>query len=177
MIGIIFQYILGFLITAFFAYAGVMAIFDIKEAGIATMVAMWLFAYGGIYIIKSAQKRRKAMFSFKKYEHYFSDDFDASIEKLSEAVGENGEDVFENLEFMMDNNFIDNASINQKSSSIVFQFGNNSSNSSSCENKDKDKNKNRVPEFVAITCKNCGGINKILKGDVGECDFCGSPIQ
>lgn len=175
MIGIIFQYILGFLITAFFAYAGVMAIFDIKEAGIATMVAMWVFAYGGIYIIKSANKRRKAMFSFEKYKHYFSSDFD----ELAEAVGEDGEEMLKNLDFMADNNFIDNAYVTQKSSSIVFQFGNNSSNSSSDENKNenKNKNKNKEPEFVAITCQSCGGINKILKGDVGECDFCGSPIQ
>lgn len=179
MIGIIVQYIIGFFITAFFVYAGVMAIFDIKNAGMFTLVLMWLFAFGGICVLKSAQKRRRAIFSFKKYKHYFSDDFNGSIEDLADAVGENSEDVLENLDFMVDNNFIDNAYINQKSSSIVFKFDNSSSGTTPGENrnKNKDKDKDKEPEFVAITCKNCGGINKILKGDVGECDFCGSPIQ
>lgn len=175
MIGIIVQYIIGFFITAFFVYAGVMAIFDIKNAGIFTLVLMWLFAFGGICVLKSAQKRRRAIFSFKKYKHYFSDNFNGSIEDLADAVGEDSEDVIENLDFMIDNNFIDNAYINQKSSSIVFQFGNSSSEDAPDES--RNKNKNKEPEFIAITCKNCGGINKILKGDVGECDFCGSPIQ
>ncbi|MGX8797301.1 hypothetical protein ACR6HW_14710 [Fusibacter sp. JL298sf-3] len=32
------------------------------------------------------------------------------------------------------------------------------------------------PVYQSCNCPNCGGINKILKGTVSECDFCGSPL-
>ena len=28
-----------------------------------------------------------------------------------------------------------------------------------------------------VKCKGCGGINKIQRGAVGECEYCGSPIS
>ena len=36
-----------------------------------------------------------------------------------------------------------------------------------------------APQIEMTTCKcpNCGGMNKIAKGMVAECDFCGSPLQ
>ncbi len=32
-------------------------------------------------------------------------------------------------------------------------------------------------EIVPIACKCCGGMNKVTKGKIAECDFCGSPIN
>jgi len=32
-------------------------------------------------------------------------------------------------------------------------------------------------ELVTVKCKGCGGINKIQRGAVGECEYCGSPIS
>lgn len=32
-------------------------------------------------------------------------------------------------------------------------------------------------EIQVVTCKCCGASNKIAKGTVGECEYCGSPIQ
>lgn len=28
-----------------------------------------------------------------------------------------------------------------------------------------------------VTCKNCGGNNTIIDGEIGECEYCGSPIN
>lgn len=36
-----------------------------------------------------------------------------------------------------------------------------------------EKNK----DFTSVICKGCGGINKIKRGSVEECEFCGSPVQ
>ena len=32
-------------------------------------------------------------------------------------------------------------------------------------------------ELFTVKCKGCGGINKIQRGAVGECEYCGSPIS
>lgn len=32
-------------------------------------------------------------------------------------------------------------------------------------------------ETVPVACKCCGGMNKVAKGKIAECDFCGSPIN
>ncbi len=39
----------------------------------------------------------------------------------------------------------------------------------------KEPPKKKEPRIVI--CKNCGGNNKILDGEVGECEYCGSPIK
>ena len=32
-------------------------------------------------------------------------------------------------------------------------------------------------ELITVKCKGCGGINKIQRGAVGECEYCGSPVS
>lgn len=39
----------------------------------------------------------------------------------------------------------------------------------------KEPPKKKEPRVVI--CKNCGGNNKIIDGDIGECEYCGSPIE
>lgn len=39
----------------------------------------------------------------------------------------------------------------------------------------KESPKRKEPRVVI--CKNCGGNNKIIDGDIGECEYCGSPIE
>lgn len=34
-----------------------------------------------------------------------------------------------------------------------------------------------TPKIVTITCNGCGGISTLLKGQTGECEYCGSVIQ
>lgn len=34
-----------------------------------------------------------------------------------------------------------------------------------------------APEIVSITCKGCGGISTLKRGQTGECEYCGSTIQ
>ena len=34
-----------------------------------------------------------------------------------------------------------------------------------------------VPEMITVKCSGCGGINAVIKGQTGECDYCGSTIK
>lgn len=34
-----------------------------------------------------------------------------------------------------------------------------------------------APVSVAVKCPNCGGMNTVLSGTAGECEYCGSPLQ
>ena len=32
-------------------------------------------------------------------------------------------------------------------------------------------------DFVTIACPSCGGVNRLAKGQVGKCEFCGAYIS
>ena len=34
-----------------------------------------------------------------------------------------------------------------------------------------------APSAVAVKCPNCGGMNMVLSGTAGECEYCGSPLN
>ena len=34
-----------------------------------------------------------------------------------------------------------------------------------------------VAEYMAVVCSGCGAVNKVAKGSVGECEYCGSPLK
>ena len=37
--------------------------------------------------------------------------------------------------------------------------------------------KEEKPKIKVVVCRNCGGNNTILDGEVSECEFCGSPLN
>ena len=38
-------------------------------------------------------------------------------------------------------------------------------------------NNNGRKDFVTIACPSCGGVNRLTKGQVGKCEFCGAYIS
>ena len=39
------------------------------------------------------------------------------------------------------------------------------------------KNNNEQAKVKSVICKNCGGNNEVIEGQVCECEYCGSPIN
>lgn len=80
---------------------------------------------------------------------------------------------------MISKKFFVNAYIDAESNCIVFPGSNNNINAginTAQYNVQPNTNQPEI-EYTTVTCKSCGGINKIIKGKVSECDFCGSPIK
>ena len=115
---------------------------------------------------------------FKDYVAQLSVDTSGSIENIAGATGTSVDVVKKNLAFMIKKKFFTNARIDEVNNQLVLP---------SMAQRQQEQNYNAqasnvstsAPQNEMTTCKcpNCGGMNKIAKGMVAECDFCGSPLQ
>ena len=135
----------------------------------------------GIVLILFSRKRSKLIKEFKKYVSYISADPSGSIANLASSVGTSQDVVKKNLELMIKRKYFVNARIDQGKNCIVIGSGVKSSqqNGTQSNQAQTQTTAQSMPkiQYVTVTCKCCGGINKIAKDSVMECDFCGSPIN
>lgn len=132
----------------------------------------------GLLLIYFSVKKKKLIKYFKTYVQKLSADPTGSISNLASAAGTSPDVVKKNLENMINKKFFANAYIDIERNCIVFPSSNNINVSANTTHSNVQQNTNQPEiEYVTVTCKSCGGINKIIKGKVSECDFCGSPIR
>jgi hypothetical protein len=132
----------------------------------------------GSLLIYFSVKKKKLIKDFKTYVQKLSADPTGSISNLASAAGTSQDVVKKNLENMINKKFFVNAFIDINKNCIVFPSSNNINAGTNAAQSNVQQNTNQPEiEYVTVTCKSCGGINKIIKGKVSECDFCGSPIS
>lgn len=142
-----------------------------------------IFDVIGIVLILFSRKRSKLIKEFKKYVSYISADPSGSIANLASSVGTSQDVVKKNLELMIKRKYFVNARIDQGKNCIVIGSGAKSNqenqvqaNQAQTQTQTASQSAPKI-QYVTVTCKCCGGINKVAKGSVMECDFCGSPIN
>ncbi len=198
--------IVGFCCAALFGYLALYAMFDDQKELIEEIIMVWVFCVIGIMIFRAGRKRTKMRLEFKKYVTQLSVDPSGSLENLASATGTSVDTVKKNLKYMIKKKFFTNAFINEQANQLVLpamaqkvqqqaqtsgntvsgtiQSENTASNTIQPENTASDtaRPENEVsntiqPEFVVRICPCCGGRSRIVKGEIGECDFCGSPLS
>ena len=168
------QIIIGYVIALF---CGLTAIIGCVNTSLATsfdvtmVIIFTVFAVCGIWLIIRGKKRKKLVVLFREYAARLSTEPLRSITKLAEATGTAVETVKKNILAMIRNGYFVNA---------YFDFGRN------CLVFSKDQTEQAInsvqqgelsAEFVRVSCPGCGAKNKIQKGTVGECEFCGSYLS
>lgn len=119
----------------------------------------------GIACILDAFRRKKLVKIFKKYISQLSVDATGSLKNIAAATGTSVDEVKKNLTKMIDKRFFINAYINEAENRLVLpSVSANTSNAPQME-------------YILCNCPNCGGANRIIKGTVAACDFCGSPLK
>lgn len=125
-----------------------------------------------IMLLTFGINRNKLVRRFKQYSSIVGDNSSFSISRLSTISGDSEVNVLKNLKMMMKRQFIKDASIDMESNTIIFQALNQKPKAvNNVSLKKEEENE------IAVTCKNCGGINKMKKGSVKECDYCTSLIE
>jgi hypothetical protein len=116
-----------------------------------------------------------------------SRDYTFTIEKLAGAIGRTEADLLNNIFQMFHYKYV-NGLIDSEHSSFVFHqkgFDTVLSYEGLVKKTEDSPVLKETPDdaeipgaagTVAITCKNCGGVNIIRKGSTVECEYCGSPI-
>lgn len=154
---------------------------DLQEDGIGMLIMCIVFDVISIALIMASRKRKKLIAEFKKYVSILSTDPSGSIANLAAAEGTSQDVVKANLELMIKRKYFVNAYINQETNCIIIGGNRNQVPTSASagqmgDNVSKTSGESKVP-LIPVTCKCCGGMNKVAKGSVSECDFCGSPID
>lgn len=178
------QLLAGGVILFFFGICTMMYLFDKEfqvDVGAAFLVVSLIFDAIGIMLIIFSRKRKKLINDFKKYVSAISADPTGSIANLAAAVGTSQDVVKKNLELMIRRKYFVNAYINQETNCVVIRNISiaNSSQPTVDVQPTINANQQAIPklEYISCTCKSCGGINRVVKGQSAECDFCGSPIN
>jgi uncharacterized protein with PQ loop repeat len=162
------QLIVGIFITFVFGFATIGSIWEDKTDGGTTFV-MFILATIGVLLIIFSRKRKKLIKDFKTYVQRLSVDPAGSIEDLASGVGTSQDVVKMNIEKMIRKRYFANAYIDIENNRVVFP--------TVSEQNQTNEHKAIKIDYITATCKSCGGINKLVKGTVYECDYCGSPIS
>ncbi len=166
------QLIAGIVITFIFGITAIACIGD-NNSPVDEKIVMFIFTAIGILLIIFSIKRKKLIKNFRSYVQRLSVDPTCSIENLASGLGTSQDVVKKNLEMMIKKRYFSNAYIDTKNNRIVF------SKASEQKTNTSEAHQSNEPkiEYITVTCKSCGGINKMAKGTVGECEYCGSPLS
>ena len=143
---------------------------SVAEGG--SILGCLFYILGGLFILILANQLKVKEIKFREYLTCVMDQGITSIMELSLVFQNNPADVVEVLTEMIQAQYFGNAYIDQIKQTIVFphrEFANRGSQ--------KFANGTHSEKTEIVVCKNCGGNNTIVIGQVCECEFCGSPIS
>ena len=149
----------------------IVSLTDEVEDGIAVYIVILLMIALGVWVFLRGRKRKQMRLMFKNYVAQLSVDPSGSLENIASATGTSVDIVKKNIQYMIKKRFFSNAYLDEMNNQLVLS----SANKVDFSNSSVSKNENEMI-YVTCNCPNCGGVNKIAKGAVAECDFCGSVI-
>ena len=128
-----------------------------------------IFALGlSVVCLLSHRRSSRLLTNFRRYNAILASDPMKTIYRLAEMTGDTIENVRKNVNRMIEKGYFVNAYIDQ-SGKIVLA--------------DREKmnqvvgNNDDRKDFITITCPSCGGVNRLVKGQVCKCEFCGAYIS
>lgn len=161
-------------ICIFFGIMGISIIEEQQDKGVAITLTI-IFLGGGFLLVRNSRRRKKLIQEFKKYVIYISENPFGSISDLAMSMGKSEDEIRKNLDIMIKKKYFTNAYVDLKENRVVI------SNAKPVNNVPENYTAPTINpddiEYVSITCPSCGGVNKVEKGTVYECDFCGSHIN
>lgn len=131
---------------------------------------------GGVFMIYTSKKLQLQGEKFKKYISIVINNEETSIDNIASAMNVSYEEAVNDLKIMIDKGYFLNAYVDLGSREFVirkkqYEPINVKKNSSFNEVKEEK------PKMKVVVCRNCGGNNTILEGEISECEFCGSPLS
>lgn len=170
------QLIIGIGITFFFGAIAIWSTFDHEYDELYVVITFYIIFAIGILLIALSIKRHKLIKNFKTYVTILSEDPTGSIDNLATPLNVSVDKVRKDLQLMIDKKYFVNAYVDLETNRIIFPSSDVETSEKVKQNKTADE-QYKAKDYISVTCKNCGGINKITKGQVGECEYCGSIIS
>ena len=167
------QLVCGIFFAVLFGLVTVVSILDAEEDSVSSVIFCILFTVLGVFLIVLSRKRKKLVRDVKEYSFRLASDPMGSIDKLASSLRVSPEAVRSNLDLMIKRRFFTNVYIDRVENRIVLH----NQGSYNPLSQIVTGSKPQPVEYQSVTCKNCGGFNKGIKGKVIECEYCGSPLE
>lgn len=131
------------------------------------------FAAAGAALLYLANKIKKEADSVKLYLNIIVNGGERQLDSVAAATGKQYDVVKKDVQKMIDKGFLKNAYINENTREVVLP-----SAAPTNANAGQPIN-NAAPAAVqtrVIACP-CCGANNTVSGDIGECEYCGTPLK
>lgn len=171
------QLVAGIIVLLLFGLCTIMSFYD-PELGAGGFLQFCLVCdVIGLVLIVFSRKRRKLTVDFKKYVTALSGSQEGNIDYLAAALNTSPDVVKSNIEKMIKKNLFANVYIDANSNRLVIGAKNQASaRSQTVLPVNQAPGQPRI-EYMTVNCRGCGGVNKVARGAVAECEYCGSMIK
>lgn len=129
-------------------------------------LGMLFFVSLGLILVYLGKKSLIIATKYKKYIDLIVNRRLRSIAAISSAIPVSHDSAIKDIKEMIDKGFFEDAYINYNLDEIVF---------SEEDEADERVKKHRV-DMIVVPCNGCGANNKVEKGRVEHCQYCGSLI-
>jgi hypothetical protein len=136
------------------------------------IVGLVFYGGGGALMIYIAKKMEINAEKLKKYIAIVINNNQTSIDNIAAAVPVSYEEATKDLQKMIDTGYFENAYIDVSEREIVLTNKKKEQKYSS-SNVQVDGTVDE-PQIKGAICRSCGANNKVVKGQICECEYCGS---
>lgn len=141
--------------------------FDGSDVG-----AIIFFAGAGVALIYLGNKIKKDANSIKQYLNIIVNGGERQLDAIAAATGKQFNVVKKDIQKMIDKGYLKNAYINESTREIVLTGTSTNTESSVAS----AGNATASTQTRVIACP-CCGANNTISGDIGECEYCGTPLK
>lgn len=133
------------------------------------------FGIAGAVLLRLSNKIKKEADSVKQYLSIIVNGGERQLDAIASATGKDYDVVKKDVQNMIDKGFLKNAYINENTREVLLasaaapataNIGNTFANNASPA----------AAQTRVVAC-HCCGANNTISGDVGECEYCGSPLK
>lgn len=111
---------------------------------------------------------------FQAYKDAVEDSKDGFIPEIAAVLGKDADKVRKNLDRMCKKKYFEDAYVDEKANLFIRK---NKGNQKIGNPSFRKQEQSLGEDFVTVRCKGCGGVNKLPRGAVWECEYCGSPVK
>lgn len=124
--------------------------------------------FAGLALVFVGRIASKNAGKYKKYINMIVNQGMRSISRIADAIPTSSEQAIQDIQDMIKKGFFKEAYINFSTNKIVFTLE---------EVQQKSFQSESTTNQIVVTCNGCGANNKVGRGQVGECQYCGSLIS
>ena len=135
-----------------------------------SLVIFLFFIAGGVILLNKAKKIKAEGESIKKYLAIIVNGGERQLDAVASATGEQYDVVKNDVQKMIDKGYLKNAYINEGTREIILTTDVPSNVTT------QQTTAPAAAQTKIVACPCCGANNTIV-GNVGECEYCGSPLK